>query len=429
MRYEAAVASDTGKVRSENQDSYAMEWGKRPSAKGDVVGVFVVADGVGGRLHGDVASKAFCHHMLGRALAVEHWVDYRWEVDREQRKRMLALLDEAFSGAAGDVYRRAQDNHRLSGMATTGVAMVGIERGAFLGHVGDSRAYLLRGPKVFRLTEDHTVANQLVREGVLKAEDAVGHPYAGSLARAIGTAAHVDVDTLFIKVEEGDRFIICSDGLTRYVGGGRLRDFSARYPAAQQLADALVFAANDAGGEDNITVMVVDAVADRAPTRQRGGVKRVGLATQLGFMHDMFLFTALNQQEIMRVMRVGHTVAYKAGDSIIDDGQIGDEMYIVLDGEAVVYKGAEELTTIGPGGHFGELALIEGHARSADVVARTDMQCMVMNREDLFALIREDPNLGTKLLLAFLKNMSARVRGLSENVKSLSNRLYGPVST
>lgn len=424
MRYEAAARTDVGKVRSENQDSHAMSWGKRPGPKGDVAGVFVVADGVGGRLHGDVASKAFCHELLKGALEVEHWVDYLWEHDRDQRKRMLTLLDQVFSAAAGEVYRRSQENRHLSGMATTGVSLVTVERGAFLAHVGDSRAYLIRGPKVFRLTEDHTVANQLVREGLLAAKDAVGHPYAGSLARAIGPSATVDVDTLFIKVESGDRFVLCSDGLTRYIAGGAMRELSEKHADRQELADALVAAANAAGGEDNVTALVIDAVADRPMTRRKG--KRVGLATQLGFMHEMFLFVGLNQQEIMRVMRVGHTVSYKAGAAIIDDGTVGDEMYIVLDGQAVVYKGAEELTTIGPGGHFGELALIDDHARSADVVAKTDMQVMVMKRDDLFGLIREDPGLGSKLLFAFLKNMSARVRGLSENVKSLSNRLYGP---
>ena len=428
MRYEAAAKTHRGLVRKGNEDACAVEWTSGNGVGGEPVGVFVVADGVGGRQYGEVASSLFCEDVVPRLLRSEVLTAYAWEVDRNQRKPSLVSLMRAFADAAAVVFRHGQETPGHAGMATTGVVLVGADEGVFVAHAGDSRAYLLREGKVFRLTEDHTVAKQMVREGMMSPEDAANHPYGSALARAIGQSAHIEPDTLFVRTEPGDRFIVCTDGLHRYLRGPEMLEASERFGDRNELVDYFVAEACSRGGKDNITVVVIDALfstpAGLLDTQPTGS--GAGLNTHLGFMYDTFLFQELSQLECMRVMRIGHTQQFKAGDLIIEEGSVGDAFYVLLSDEAQIYKGAELLTTVSPGHHFGEMALIEDDAvRSADVIARAESECMVIARPDFTSLLREDPGLGNKLLVALVKNLGRTVRNLSNSVQELSDKLYG----
>lgn len=414
MRYEAAGRSDTGRQREENQDNLALHWAPVAGAE-DVtpVGIFAVADGVGGRSHGEVASAMFCDEVVRRASELSDFGTYRAERDRELRKKLLRLLDRLVAFVGAEIYRRSESVDHLSGMSTTGITLLAADTGVFLAHVGDSRAYLIRGGKIYRLTEDHTVAMQLLKEGMIRPDEVVDHVFAHVLTRAFGATPHVDVDTLFVRAEPGDRFVLCTDGLHNYFGGADILRFSARFPDRQQLIDELIAEANARGGEDNITALVVDAVpADDEPSAE----PTIELDVRLGFLRSLFLFHELNDQEIMRVMRITHQRTLRAGERVIRDGAVGRDFYVVLDGRAAVHKGGKELTTIGPGGHFGELALLGDHPRSADVSALTDMTLLTIERADLLYLLEDELLIGNKLLMSFLRNMSYRVRDLTERV-------------
>jgi PPM family protein phosphatase len=239
------VATHPGRKRRHNEDSYVVE----PP-------LFAVADGMGGAKAGEVAS----------GLAASALKD-RPKDGSSGEERVTSLIQEANRR----VFRRAKEDREASGMGTTmTVALVEPNRVVF-GHVGDSRAYLIRGRAIEQLTDDHSLVAELVRSGRLTPEEAEAHPQRSVITRAVGTEPDVDVDTFAIEPAEGDLFLICSDGLTDMVDDGTIIDaIEQNRGDLDKAAKALVGAANRVGGEDNITIVffeVGEDVADTAVTR------------------------------------------------------------------------------------------------------------------------------------------------------------------
>jgi PPM family protein phosphatase len=225
-----AALSHPGRRRRHNEDAYVVE----PP-------LFAVADGMGGAKAGEVASG------LAASAVQESGND-----GQSGEARVEALISEANRR----VFMRASEDREASGMGTTmTVALVEDDRVAF-GHVGDSRAYLIRDGQLEQLTDDHSLVAELVRSGRLTPEEAETHPQRSVITRALGTEADVDVDTFSIPVEPGDLFLLCSDGLTSMVDDQTiLGAVEANRGNLEEAAKALVNAANRGGGEDNITVV------------------------------------------------------------------------------------------------------------------------------------------------------------------------------
>lgn len=234
-------ASDVGRIREANEDSLLRD---------DDARVFIVADGMGGHRAGEVAS----------ATAVEA---LREHLDDGHD------LTLAVAAANRSVFAKAQDNPDMRGMGTTLTAMRIEEGTAYIGHVGDSRAYLFRDGQLTQVTEDHSLVEELVRDGRLTPEEAAVHPQRSIITRSIGVDEHVEVATYEVELRDGDRVLLCSDGLTSMVRDDAIRSFLQVEVDPQAAADRLVTAANEAGGEDNITVLIVDVEGDPAAERQR----------------------------------------------------------------------------------------------------------------------------------------------------------------
>jgi PPM family protein phosphatase len=243
-------ATHPGRKRRHNEDSYVVE----PP-------MFAVADGMGGAKAGEVASG------LAAAALREAGTD-----GRSGEERVTQLIQEANRR----VFRRANEDRDASGMGTTmTVALVEDGRVVF-GHVGDSRAYLIRDGSIEQLTDDHSLVAELVRSGRLTPEEAEAHPQRSVITRAVGTEPDVDVDTFTIEPEERDLFLICSDGLTDMVDDGTIIEAIERHrDDLDEAAKALVGAANRVGGEDNITVLLVEvgAEAEVADTQRAEAVE------------------------------------------------------------------------------------------------------------------------------------------------------------
>jgi protein phosphatase len=225
-----ARASDTGKRRRHNEDSYVV-----------APPLFAVADGMGGAQAGEVASKL-------AAAALE-------ETDPGTvfgPEKVTQLIQEANRR----VYERASADPSTSGMGTTmTVALVEGDE-VTIGHVGDSRAYLYRGHKLEQLTEDHSLVNELLKSGKLTRAEAEVHPQRSVITRAVGTDPDVDVDAFVVSTDIGDVFLLCSDGLTDMVADDDIfRIFEKSPEDLDRIAKSLVAAANRGGGEDNITVV------------------------------------------------------------------------------------------------------------------------------------------------------------------------------
>jgi serine/threonine protein phosphatase PrpC len=222
--------TDTGRKRRRNEDDYVVE----PP-------LFAIADGMGGAQAGELASS-----LAAGAVRDDEGTE------RSGERRVAELIQEANRR----VYQRSSQDAAASGMGTTmTVALVGDESVVF-GHVGDSRAYLIRDGKLEQLTEDHSLVAELVRSGKLSPEEADTHPQRSVITRALGTDPDVDVDTFSIETAPGDVFMLCSDGLTSMVEDDViLETIEKNRDNLQGAAKALIRTANKGGGEDNITVV------------------------------------------------------------------------------------------------------------------------------------------------------------------------------
>jgi protein phosphatase len=251
VKLRVGARSDVGKVRQANEDSYLA---RAP--------LFAVADGMGGHLAGDVAS----------ATAVEVITNESSGASIDDPQTLSSLLRAANRA----IWEKARTDPALKGMGTT-CTLVMIEDGrAEVAHVGDSRAYLLRDGQLRQLTEDHTLVSRMVKEGRLREEEAARHPQRSIITRALGVDADVEVDLDPLELAGGDRLLLNSDGLTSMVDPRRVKQILVDERDPQLAADRLVEIANEAGGEDNITVVVVDVVDDdaeneiaAAPVRER----------------------------------------------------------------------------------------------------------------------------------------------------------------
>jgi serine/threonine protein phosphatase PrpC len=237
MTFAVGARTDVGRGRPANEDSVLVDHEDR---------LYAVADGMGGHRAGEVAS-ATAIDALKAAFADG------------------APLDQAVGEANAAVFEKASSNLDMRGMGTTLTAAALLDdHRVLLGHVGDSRAYLMRDGAVTRITEDHSLVEQLVREGRLSPEEAASHPQKAIITRALGIDPEVEVDTYPIDLRPGDRLLLCSDGLTNMLTDPAIAGVLRRQPDPQQAADMLVDMANEAGGDDNITVVVIDALADPA---------------------------------------------------------------------------------------------------------------------------------------------------------------------
>jgi protein phosphatase len=225
-------ASDTGRERRANEDSYLA---RSP--------VFVVADGMGGARAGEVASRT----------AVELFaagLDDRIPTPEERLARRVQDANER-------IHALSREDSRRAGMGTTITAVhVGGEELA-IAHVGDSRAYCLRDGVLTMLTEDHSLVGELVRQGKLTSQEAEDHPQRSIITRALGPEPLVLVDTMTVRARAGDVYLLCSDGLTSMIGDDRVHAVLTRASTLKQAAGDLIAAANDAGGRDNITVVLL----------------------------------------------------------------------------------------------------------------------------------------------------------------------------
>ncbi len=235
-----AVASDTGRRRRRNEDTYVV-----------APPLFAVADGMGGAQAGEVASRLAASALEGGDSD-----------GLEGPARIDALIQEANRR----VFDRASTDPSASGMGTTMTVAVVEGMTVAIGHVGDSRAYLVRGERMEQLTEDHSLVNELLKSGKLSEEEAHVHPQRSVITRAVGTDPDVDVDGFTIEGEEGDVFLLCSDGLTDMVSDEEILELvHANRDHLDRAVKALVAAANRGGGEDNITAVAFRISTDAAP--------------------------------------------------------------------------------------------------------------------------------------------------------------------
>lgn len=226
--------SDTGLVRKGNEDSYLLN---------NRLGLFAVADGMGGHEAGEVAS-----HIAVTTL----------EKSIEELRREENALDLAIQAANVEIYNQAQENQAYNGMGTTITALYCGDEKVYIGHVGDSRAYLLRKSQITLLTRDHSLVNELLLGGHISEEEALNHPQRHVVTRALGIEPTVEVDILSPAIEKEDKILLCTDGLSNLLKPEEMLQVIQLYKDPADALQALKQMALERGGFDNITALLVE---------------------------------------------------------------------------------------------------------------------------------------------------------------------------
>jgi PPM family protein phosphatase len=236
----ATARSDPGRTHTTNEDASLVDLDR---------GLFAVADGVGGQPAGDVAARVAIERLPAIIdSAVKH--DDRSATDAAIGRAVVSLSEEVQAEAAA--------TPELEGMATTIVMLLVDGDVAYVAHVGDSRAYLARHGQLYRLTDDHSLAAELVQSGVITAEEASTHPFGHSITQAIGLRRELRPSVHQVELMPGDRLLLCSDGLTDMIADDEIAAILMAGADPGATCESLVHAANAAGGKDNITTVIVD---------------------------------------------------------------------------------------------------------------------------------------------------------------------------
>ncbi len=230
--------TDTGVVRSVNQDSYALDDGEGR--------FFVVADGMGGHAGGQEASKIATEVI--KAYLLENW---DLALDSE------TLLKEAIDRANQSIIEDQQGHPERADMGTTVVVLIFRDNLSWCAHVGDSRLYRLRGSELEQITEDHTWVGFALKAGEISKEQAKFHPWRHVLSQCLGRKDLQRIDIQKLDIQPGDRLLICSDGLTEEVSDEEIQSFLMKKATCEEAGTELIAAAKEAGGSDNITVVIV----------------------------------------------------------------------------------------------------------------------------------------------------------------------------
>lgn len=249
VTWRSVALTDIGMKREHNEDSFLVN---------EDLGLYVVCDGMGGHAGGETASRLAVQTIERELISARLRPDDPFSSKLPLADSPLAgALREAVEGACAAVFRTSKMNPELHGMGTTCISLLINGEHALVGHVGDSRAYLVRDGEVTQVSEDHSLVNEQVRAGLLTAEEAKTSRLKNIITRSVGFEEDVLVDVLGVESRVGDRFLLCSDGLANLVDNGEIRDHLAQHPL-DEIPQKLIALANERGGDDNITAIAVE---------------------------------------------------------------------------------------------------------------------------------------------------------------------------
>lgn len=392
-----AGLSHPGKKRAHNEDQFLVD---------QALGLAIVCDGMGGHAAGEVAS-ALAIEVTHKAIKAHAnlLLAYEQNPNPELRSRIKKLINSAVQQACKKVWDEAQADKEKKGMGTTiALALICGDSG-FVAHVGDSRVYLHREGSTRQLTEDHTLVNEYLKQGILDKDKAVGHPQGNIIMRSVGIQEAVQVDILHLEMMSEDKLLLCSDGLTDYLKEGQLKDFYENN-SNEKMAQTLVDYANDCGGKDNVTVVTLEY---RKKDQIAGEQSKI-VSKKISTLQSIPLFKEFNYKELIKLLDVIEVRTYLEGQSIIIEGEKGDEMFVTLRGEAIVQLKGVQINKIQPGAYFGEMGLIDDEVRMATVRASQKCKFLVFKKESFFRLLNKEPAMAAKVYWAFLQTLNNRLR-------------------
>lgn len=393
----AAAATDVGRVREHNEDSHLMD----PHAR-----IFIVCDGMGGHAAGEVASATAIRtarqewtspNISGMARA------YAENGSAETRRALLQAARQGVMSAHDEILEQARKDKSKTGMGTTFTGFMIAGGDAIFAHAGDSRAYLVRDDIAMQLSEDHTLLARLQATGMQPSDKKKSNKrWKGVLTNALGIGEATRVATFIVPLYSGDKILLCSDGITEYVNENELGHVLVSSPSPARAAQKLVDMANDRGGGDNSTavvIKVVEADETRVPPEQRERDDKA--------LARCALFEPLTLQERLRALRITTMREVKPGKSLLPIALSNRVAYVVLSGEVELPNGtAESGAVIYPEALVEESEMPD---RGKMAKTRTPTRLLTIRQDDFFELTEEDDELGLKLFGAVAKMLERSV--------------------
>lgn len=376
----SAGLSDVGR-RDNNEDAFLVD---------EELGLYLVADGVGGRLAGEVASATVAQ------VVREHVA--QWHAKGRRPGDMPGVIPHAIEAACGEVHRIASEDRTKAGMSSTVTALL-VEGGrAVMGHVGDSRMYLRRGGRLEQLSTDHTLAAELFRGGVITREQIDGHPHAHVLTRSCGSQASVMVETLALELHGGDQYLLCSDGLTPGLADEDATHaiFEGDHDLAGVLA-RLVASAKDGGSRDNITGVVLALPED----------DDVALgASTVEALRGVPLLERLTTADLHRVVARMEGRTAGPGEVLMTRGDRVGEMVVVVSGRLRWELEAGHFGELTRGNGIGQTTLVTPRRSPGELTAVEESQVLVLSSASFRRLVRSRQRLGVALLTSLSEELS-----------------------
>ena len=407
---EASGLSDVGKKRTHNEDALLVD---------SELGLYAVADGMGGHAAGEFASTRSTE-VLKKHIRANRRVLRSFAKDPSPSNRYAALnlVEQAIRRACAEIYRIASKDPTKRGMGTTCVCLVLAGSRAIIGNVGDSRVYLLRKGHCHRLTEDHTLLAAQLKAGAITRAEAESSDLHNVITRAVGVGPSVQVDTLTIDLLPNDLFLLCSDGLHTYFEDQEMAALAGSSPV-EELPGKLIALANQRGGKDNITAVVVGLEWDGAISPEEASEAESRIET----LRSIPLFRHLTYKEQVAILSIATSHSYAANQEIIHEGELGEELFIIVKGRVMVVKTGMEIAELRTGGPFGEMGLVENAPRSATVRAVEPTRAVAISRAELMSLMKRESVLAVKLLWTFIQVLSERLRAMNSDLSDARQEL------
>ena len=246
----------------------------------------------------------------------------------------------------------------------------------------------------------------LPERGIISTEQAAKSPYANVITRAVGIQSSVTVDTLVFDICAGDTYLICSDGLSRYIDDNEELASLLSSDNVSELPAQLISIANDRGGRDNISVVVMRAESNN---KQEDEARCTEVNLRMETLRYISLFKWLTMKELVKCMEIVRVETWSPGEVVVREGEEGNSLYMVMDGELEVERGGSLINTIERGSHFGEMSLLSARPRSATVKTKTAARLLVMDAPRFTELIQAESALGVKFLWTFSQVLAIRL--------------------
>ncbi|TNF29770.1 MAG: cyclic nucleotide-binding domain-containing protein [Deltaproteobacteria bacterium] len=406
--------TDVGQVRSHNEDNYLVDRRLK---------LYVVCDGMGGHRGGEVASATAVNVVRETLVKRREVIDsYGYDDGHHDMNDVMALIEDAVHEANLRIYERGHHNADQRGMGTTLSLLLLVRDTGFVAHVGDTRIYRKRGARTTQLTEDHSLVNEMARSMNVAAESFDGR-LKSAITRAVGVHPVVEVDAQAFELHPGDRFLLCSDGLHGAVKSDVIADL-LDLDDPETCVRELVDRANAAGGDDNITAVVVQVAG--APAR----IDEHERAALLDELKGIAFFDGMSGLELRRVLDGALQRRLEPGERLVDQGHAQDALCVVLDGTLEVIRNGHFLACVEAGGHFGEEALLHESVAACMVRATPDAGAtvLILPPAAFDELRMTAPTVALKLAVAAASSLTRRLAAIAGQATDPSVLYAEPVA-